>query len=59
MKEKSREDKLVPIIVRLPKAKKEMIEKLANKQGRFEADIIRSGIDKELDLEMKNVHLVQ
>lgn len=57
MKEKNEEEKLVPIIVRVSKAKKEMIEELANKQGRFEADIIRSGIDKELDLEMNKSNL--
>ena len=57
MKEKNEEERLVPIIVRIPKAKKEMIKKLANKQGRFEADIIRNGIDKELDLEMNKSNL--
>lgn len=52
MKEKNEEEKLVPIVVRIPKHKKEMLEKLATKQGVFESDIIRNGIDKELDLQI-------
>lgn len=52
MKEKSEEEKLVPIVVRIPKHKKEMLEKLATKQGVFESDIIRNGIDKELNLQI-------
>ncbi len=57
MKEKNEEEKLVPIIVRVSKTKKEMIEKLASKQGIFEADVIRNGIDKQLDLEMNKDNL--
>lgn len=52
MKEKNEEEKLVPIVVRIPKHKKEMLEKLATKQGVFESDIIRNGIDKELNLQI-------
>lgn len=52
MKEQKEENELVPIIVRIPKYKKEMLEKLSSKQGRYEADIIRSGIDKELNLQI-------
>lgn len=52
MKEQKEENKLVPIIVRIPKYKKEMLEKLAAKQGLHEVDIVRNGIDKELNLEM-------
>lgn len=52
MKAENEEEKLVPIIVRIPKHKKEMLEKLATKQGKYEADVIRSGIDKELDIQM-------
>lgn len=52
MKEQKEEEKLVPIIVRIPKYKKDMLEKLATKQGKYEADVIRSGIDKELDIQM-------
>ena len=52
MKEQKEEEKLVPVIVRIPKYKKDMLEKLATKQGRYEADIVRSGIDKELDLQI-------
>ena len=52
MKEQKEENKLVPIIVRIPKYKKEMLEKFAAKQGLHEVDIVRNGIDKELNLEM-------
>lgn len=52
MKEQKEEEKLVPVIVRIPKYKKNMLEKLATKQGKYEADIVRSGIDKELDLQI-------
>ncbi len=52
LKEQKEENKLVPIIVRIPKYKKEMLEKFAAKQGLHEVDIVRNGIDKELNLEM-------
>ena len=57
MKKDNEKEKLVPIIVRLPKEKKEMLEKLASKQRRFESDIIRSGIEKELNIQMYNDNL--
>lgn len=46
------ENNLVTIVIRIPKQKKEMIEKLASKKGVYEADIIRSGIEKELNLQI-------
>ena len=52
MKKDNEKEKLVPIIVRLSKEKKEMLEKLASKQGRFESDIIRSEIEKKLNIQM-------
>lgn len=51
MKKQKEENKLVPIVIRVPKDKKAMIEKLAIKQGKSEADVVRSGIDKELNLQ--------
>lgn len=51
MKEKE-EDKLVTMVIRIPKYKKDMIKNIAKSQGRYEADIIRSGIDKELNLDL-------
>lgn len=51
MKKQKEENKLVPIVIRVPKDKKNMIEKLAIKQGKSEADVVRSGIDKELNLQ--------
>lgn len=52
MKEQKEKEKLIPIIVRIPKYKKDMLEKIATKQGIYEADVIRNGIDKELDIQM-------
>lgn len=52
MKEQKEENKLVPIVVRIPKYKKKMLEKLSAKQGLYEVDIVRNGIDKELNLEI-------
>ena len=57
MKKDNEKEKLVPIIVRLSKEKKEILEKLASKQRRFESDIIRSGIEKELNIQMYNDNL--
>ncbi len=51
MKEKE-EEKLVTMVIRVPKYEKEMIKNIAKNQGRYEADIIRSGIDKELNLDL-------
>lgn len=51
MKEKE-EDRLVTMVIRIPKYKKDMIKNIAKSQGRYEADIIRSGIDKELNLDL-------
>ena len=51
MKKQKEENKLVPIVIRVPKDKKTMIEKLAIKQGKSEAEVVRSGIDKELNLQ--------
>ena len=50
MKEKE-EEKLVTMVIRVPKYKKDMIKNIAKSQGRYEADIIRNGIDKELNLD--------
>lgn len=52
MQDNKEKDKLVTIIVRIPKYKKEMLEKIASKQGKYEADIIRNGLDKELNIQM-------
>ena len=39
MKEKE-EEKLVTMVIRVPKYKKDMIKNIAKSQGRYEADII-------------------
>lgn len=40
------------MVIRVPKYKKDMIKNIAKSQGRYEADIIRNGIDKELNLDL-------
>lgn len=49
MKE-NKDEELVTMVIRIPKHKKEMIKNIAKNQGRYEADIIRGGIDKELNV---------
>lgn len=50
---KKNEDKeLVSMVIRIPKYKKKMIKNIAKSQGRYEADIIRNGIDKELNIDL-------
>ena len=51
MKEKE-EEKLVTMVIRVPKYKKDMIKNIAKSQGRYETDIIRSSINKELNLDL-------
>ena len=51
MKE-NKDEKLVTMVIRIHKYKKEMIKNIAKNQGRHEADIIRSGIDKELNIDL-------
>lgn len=51
MKE-NKDEELVTMVIRIPRYKKEMIKNIAKSQGRYEADIIRSGIDKELNLDL-------
>lgn len=48
----NKDEKLVTMVIRIPKYKKEMIKNIAKNQGRYEADIIRSGIDKELNIDL-------
>ncbi len=45
-------EKLVTMVIRILKYKKEMIKNIAKNQGRYEVDIIRSGIDKKLNLDL-------
>lgn len=51
MKENKNEE-LVTMVIRIPRYKKKMIENIAKNQGRYEADLIRSGIDKELNIDL-------
>lgn len=56
MEEKSlkenKDEKLATMVIRIPKYKKDKIKNIAKNQGRYEADIIRSGIDKELNIDL-------
>ena len=49
---KHEDEELVTMVIRIPKCKKQMIKNIAQKQGRYEADVIRSGIDKELNIDL-------
>lgn len=49
MKE-NKDEELVTTVIRIPRYKKRMIKNIAKIQGKYEADIIRSGIDKELNI---------
>lgn len=48
----NKDEKLVTMVIRIPKYKKDKIKNIAKSQGRYEADIIRSGIDKELNIDL-------
>ena len=50
--EKNKKEKLVPIVVRISEEKKNKIKKLAEKQGKTEADIIREGIERIINISM-------
>lgn len=50
--EKNKKEKLVPVVVRISEEKKNKIKKLSEKQGKTEADIIREGIDKIININM-------
>ena len=50
---KKREEELVRMVVKIPKYKKEMIYKIVEKSSYNTAsDLIRAGIDKELNLQI-------
>ncbi len=51
MKE-NKDEELITMVIRIPRYKKKMIENIAKNQGRYEADLIRSGIDKELNIDL-------
>lgn len=51
MKE-NKDEELVTMVIRIPRYKKKMIENIAKNQGRYEADLIRSGIDRELNIDL-------
>ena len=50
--EKNKKEKLVPVVVRISQENKKKIKELADKQGKTEADIIREGIDKIININM-------
>ena len=50
--EKNKKEKLVPVVVRISEEKKNKIKKLAEKQGKTEAYIIREGIERIINISM-------
>lgn len=48
---KEKKEKLTTVVVRISKDKKEEITKVAATQGKCEADVIRNGIEKELNIQ--------
>ncbi len=52
---KNKDEELVTMVIRIPRYKKKMIKNIAKAQGRYKADIIRNGIDKELNIGMSNL----
>lgn len=50
--EKNKKEKLVPVVVRISEEKKNKIKKLSEKQGKTEADIIREGIERIINISM-------
>ena len=48
----NKKEKLIPVVVRISEDKKKKIMELAEKQGKAEADIIREGIDKVINVNM-------
>ncbi len=48
----NKDEELVTMVIRIPKYKKKMIKNIAKNQGRYEADLVRNGIDKELNIDL-------
>ena len=50
--DKNKNEKLIPVVVRISEENKNKIKKLAEKQGKKEADIIREGIERIINISM-------
>ncbi|MGN1384457.1 MAG: hypothetical protein ACI4XD_04115 [Clostridia bacterium] len=50
--DKNKKEKLIPVVARISQDNKNKIKELAEKQGKTEADIIREGIDKIININM-------
>jgi hypothetical protein len=50
--EKNKSDELVKITFRIPRYKKEILERIATKEQLYVSDVVRAGIDKELNIKM-------
>lgn len=50
--DKNKKEKLIPVVVRISEEKKNKIKKLAEKQGKTEADIMREGIERIININM-------
>lgn len=49
---KNKKEKLIPVVVRISQENKNKIKELAQKQGKTEADIIRLGIERIININM-------
>lgn len=49
---KNKKEKLIPVVVRISQENKKKIKELAEKQGKTEADIMREGIERIININM-------
>ena len=49
---KNKKEKLIPVVVRISQENKNKIKELAEKQGKKEADIMREGIERIININM-------
>ena len=54
--DKNKKEKLVPVVVRISQESKNKIKELSEKQGKTEADIIREGIERIINMKMLKIH---
>ena len=50
--DKNKKEKLMPVVVRISQEKKNKLKELSEKQGKKEADIIREGIERMINISM-------
>lgn len=55
--DKNKKEKLIPVVVRISQENKNKIKELAEKQGKIEADIMREGIERMININMYKSNL--